>query len=873
MDKDNDRDFFSRDFVVCDGDLADLLSATAPVITDLSREERAKILHAKEYLSKQTPILRGYKTLYFKMITTGGVSPKIQDRISGLKRNATPQDILRTCQSLQAHMLKYIKFLEEKATKLTRYRQFQDAINLRKNILDYMKPVMGDEHIETLGASLDLATAYIGNLDVANGIQIIQQVLQELQDRFKYLPENDEIKKMMAICHYYLAQYYYDQSNLSAAEQHNNESSELRESYGAIEEEMDRVRLLRGRLALARKDTTLAYREVKACYDFRKKMQGELSGDLFPVLETLEKIEHRVGNIRGEIQCLEDLLVIARSLNIDRLEIILIQVRMIHVMRGYTPTKEYLQVMDEVQGELSKIEIQGENFKLARVYIELAELRLDSPPSQEYSHVEKAEFYSVTMIKFLAVAEAHLQPLDGQLNVQGLLDNLAALKERCQELIDFHNDPDTAKMVSNVSGNPLHPDDVLAALPASVADAPGSGTAEELKALSEFSSEVDYSLVAAEDAYLTVEEFERLEEEGFINPFKLRVAQGGINPKFRDGKSLDETKRNLVKNPAYTKQIPPIEIGVYEDKVFSFDTRRLITHQKAKEENPSILIRYKKIFGDELDERVRRIFSPRPWNGAVTAERFGGKNSSSTPYINPALRPQLEGSVSQDFKSFPNDRKDADGNGFPLTKKKASKIHAFLVQKAKGGSVFSKNKLREAKQVLDKEGEVACWNFLIRVKQRETSQFQEFAGFAADSPPMPVAKPRVSQSSVSIFAHEQLASLKSLLDAAKKREALTDKETVRITFDTQDIAEDFQKRLQTAVQSGAAAASELQYRIEVLTIFDDSEAGASAASAAAAVKKAYSVTISKAEYNAIVGGSSDYDALCESSSVLQQYRS
>ncbi|EGC36873.1 expressed protein [Dictyostelium purpureum] len=178
-------------------------------------------------------------------------------------------------------------------------------------------------------------------------------------------------------------------------------------------------------------------------------------------------------------------------------------------------------------------------------------------------------------------------------------------------------------------------------------------------------------------------------------------------------------KELLVNSPNYTNEIPRVEIGICRDKVYSFDTRRLLAHTLAKEQNPGVFIRYKKISGEHLQKRIDKIFSPRPWNGIVTAMRYGGKNSESQPYINPPLRPQLENSVGKGFKYFPNVRNgaDTDPNGFPIVKKKAEKIYSFLQEKDKNGSETAKKILEETKNTLKSKGPEAARNYLIAQKE------------------------------------------------------------------------------------------------------------------------------------------------------------
>lgn len=238
-----------------------------------------------------------------------------------------------------------------------------------------------------------------------------------------------------------------------------------------------------------------------------------------------------------------------------------------------------------------------------------------------------------------------------------------------------------------------------------------------LGALSTFSSEVDYTQIPVADRVLTVQDFDQLPESGTLNPYRLRLAQGGINSTFRDNRPLSTLVDALVGNPNYREDVPEIEIGIYQGKVWSFDTRRAVCFMMAREQNPLVTIRYTKIDGDYLEERIRRIFSARPWNGHVTAIRYGGKGSPSTPYIPPPLRPQLQESVDKSFKPYPNARvaDSDDPNGFPVNKKQAQKIFDFLKQGARSSS-YKRLVLKSAKKIKDTKGEEAMFQFLIDKK-------------------------------------------------------------------------------------------------------------------------------------------------------------
>jgi len=245
--------------------------------------------------------------------------------------------------------------------------------------------------------------------------------------------------------------------------------------------------------------------------------------------------------------------------------------------------------------------------------------------------------------------------------------------------------------------------------------------------LSEYSSELNYDQIPPLDRPLTLAQFQALPVKGSLNPYVLRLAQGGINSQFRDGKSLETLIEALVLDPGYAKGIPPVEIGIYDGKVWSFDTRRLVVFMKARERNPNVTIPYQKIDGDHLTDRIQRIFSPRPWNGFVAAVRRGGKGSESEPYTNPAVRAQLEAAVEKSFKSYPSDREGADQNGFPIQEKAAQKIWKFLNQK-KQDSTYARLLVKLTNQTLAKEGKSAAYKFLIDKKAEITAKFKLHTG-------------------------------------------------------------------------------------------------------------------------------------------------
>lgn len=174
-----------------------------------------------------------------------------------------------------------------------------------------------------------------------------------------------------------------------------------------------------------------------------------------------------------------------------------------------------------------------------------------------------------------------------------------------------------------------------------------------------FDDHVIHAHVAAQDRILTPLDFEALPPEGTINPFRLRTAQGGIELTFSDKVSkVHDLVRDLIADPAYASNLPPVSIGCHADRVWSFDTRRVVACQMARAKNPAVEVRYKKISPEYLEERIATIFTPRPWMGIVTAVRDVGKKGGSEPWVNPAYEAQLGDMPWErdDFEGFPWDR-------------------------------------------------------------------------------------------------------------------------------------------------------------------------------------------------------------------------
>lgn len=524
---------------------------------------------------------------------------------------------------------------------------------------------------------------------------------------------------------------------LSEAEEYASQSEALRISYNASEKEMDKIRFFRAKIFIKRKDYDRAFDVLQECYKFRRQ-QGELSPDLIPVLIELTNLIEAASNEEGFditakdaslTRFLSHLHNIQVHSQCNEREIISTQLKILSAMSLHTSDEEYWSLMKRIEIQLNSIPIANESIDVGLNYYQLAYVRMHAALPSDWSNVRKREYHYNTL-KIINKATIHLKS-ENHYHDDDVLNNIENLKQLCVNSLSFFEKPDATR----ICGEPLHPEDEaeMAALDDDELNEDTnkeSSTERELRILSEFSSEVNHALVDNEDRLLTVEDFEIFPETGTINPYRLRLAQGGINPTFREksgqstGRSLDEMKGALINDPGYRDQIPPVEIGVYKGKVYSFDTRRVIVHQQAREENPNVQVRYKKISGPYLQERVDAIYSPRPWNGIVTALRFGGKNSESEAYINPVFRDQLQGKVNRDFKPYPSARVENrdDSNGFPVEKKKAEKICSFFNERAKKGSTASNEIISEAKKIKNSQGMDMMVNFFTNKKSELLSQ-------------------------------------------------------------------------------------------------------------------------------------------------------
>lgn len=716
----------TKEYVFPNGALHEMMSVDVMPQTVLNSKEEANNLEAQREIEYHLKEINNYKTIYrsmFNGIYYGGniqVHVTISTASKPWPHLATRQEILEIINSHKSKALEYIHYLSYNAKKLYNARQFSRAEREIKIILDYTQQLYGLKHLETLKIQLNYGVAQCVDQNAEAGVLLIEQTLQAFKEKLRDKPDSLDVKRHMAIGYYHLAQHYLEINNFELASDYIAQSEQLRREYGASKAELDKMTFFRGKMAYERGNSAEALKLLTECHHFRRE-SNPLAPDLIPVIEPLVNLTEKKF---AKLELLRELFNIQTSIHAEEIEVITIQLHMLNVMENYVPEHEYWAFMEEVQNKLSRIPIK-ESFNVGICYLSLAETQLRTLLPQDWSRTRKRNYYSTILSGYLAKAESLLRASKhrGANHFAKVEIRIEKQKEHCQLSINFFDDPAWTPFINQ----PRHPEDE--AIVQSVAEeylVIGSDTAKALKSLSDYSSEVNYSTIE-EEGLLTEEDFAKLPQTGTINPFRLRVAQGGINSEFRDGRSLEAMRHQLINNLNDIKDIPPIEIGIYDGKVYSFDTRRLIVHQQAREENSNVEVKYRKISGDALQGRVERIFSARPWNGLVTAVRRGGKNSESEPYINPLFREQLEKTVNEVFKRYPNEReaKFHDPNGFPFTRKEAQKIHAFFVKRKKEGSESAKSILKQANKIKYSEGPRAYCLFLVNEKIKQLSAYDD----------------------------------------------------------------------------------------------------------------------------------------------------
>ena len=186
---------------------------------------------------------------------------------------------------------------------------------------------------------------------------------------------------------------------------------------------------------------------------------------------------------------------------------------------------------------------------------------------------------------------------------------------------------------------------------------------------------------------LTPEEFKTLPNEGDIDPTLLRWAQPSCSSTFSNSnRKVSKLTENLIKDPSLSsKPLDKVHIGVHENRVYCFNTRRLVAYMNAwkhfehtGKENP-VKIPYQKASETELKRYVKIIFEQKPGNGIMIAFRYGKKNSESTLIINPRFEDHMRDCITGLHEPYPQNRNNShDPNGFQIKKGKINKAFEHL---------------------------------------------------------------------------------------------------------------------------------------------------------------------------------------------------
>lgn len=705
-------------FILSPGDLTHWINAKPKLILALTAEDEKNIIEAKKQLDiLETEIKQGHELYKAKAqpFPQRGIRRQttvtLQDQ-AGKLRSATLPELKSRYEERENKALEYITFLRHKFAKLTAMRDGKRALSELCWLEKYANKNFGLHHTETLQINLALLLAQFADANydskACNEAAVkLEALVKQFEKKLTPNSQDKDIKQAIAMACYTLAQYYYSKGKAFKAtvEKNIRRSEQLRKEYGASAIELDRIDYFNATIAYNNGELTKALPILQKCYKVRESID-RFNPNLIPVINILIPIADHLQDLLVKTKLLQKLLQIQKKHQISPLQIIATELKLIKCLEYKISKRECNSLIKSLEAKLNKIPITKENHAAGVAIMNLAEIKLRFA-SQKWSNTRAHDYY-LSGLKLLMLAEGHLKT---SLN-QAALPKFVALKEKYQLAVKWFENPAN---VPSFIGQKMHPEDKAAIeAEAKAHQEKGSdSTSQRLKTLSTFSSEVDHTKISAENKILTIEDFEKLPAEGFINPYRLRAAQGGINPKFRDGKPVTQTRDALIADPDFYKNMPPVEIGIYKGKVFSFDTRRLMAHQQARESKPQIQIKYKKIDGEYLKGRIAAIYSPRAWNGLVTALRRDGKNSESTAYVNPGVRDQLADKVTKDFKPYPSNRVGADENGFPVASKKAKKIHAFLQTR---NSVRTQQILKQGNRIFRESGKEAAISFFAGVK-------------------------------------------------------------------------------------------------------------------------------------------------------------
>lgn len=691
----NISDFSCREGTfVYHNDIPRILSQSSKPILTFDTEKQESLKSQLMWFDEQTPNLKVAKQ-EFQAVLRSNNSPALKKIASVIYQKNLDM------------FADHLHDLNESASWLFRNGHIDKANAVFEKALAWAHEFIPAREI-TATLSSNLGSLLIETDEHERGAELLQASI--IKDR-----GGDGKIERLCVSTYRLATYRMNQNRVEEAQALLYESKTLRATlFSADSVEMERIKMMEASILSRSGHFDEAEALLKGVFERRKGLD-RFGLDLIPVLEQLiiiaEEKKHEADECSYRIH-LKD--IYQRHFGEADLRTILANFKLMNSFQYHAPQEDLDVYLFKAEEWMSQFPVNRESSLVGLCYAELAYATYnrqffsqEMPLDQKKELISKAWIYSLKACRHLQATKT----LD--------LRSLGLIKKFEKDCLDTSQFLENVSHFSNEPGlmGPVfyHQDEEKVEQDPLQLD---SQTKNELAVLSEFSSEIDYTKIQDQDRPLTVEDFHDLPSKGRINPYRLRVAQGGITKTFANGMTITEMRDRLSADPSYAREIPPVEVGIHHGKIYSFDTRRLIAHMMAKRDNEEVFIRYTKIEGKYLEERIKTIFCPRPWNGYVTAIRHGGKGSESEPFICPPLEIQLTEAVEKGFRRFPKDRKNADLNGFLPKLAAAKKIRNFLISKLRlsSPSQLAKEIFEESEQIRKSDG-VAANQFLIEKRQ------------------------------------------------------------------------------------------------------------------------------------------------------------
>lgn len=471
-------------------------------------------------------------------------------------------------------MADHLHDLNESASWLFRRRLIEESRSVFEKAWALAKEFM-PVHKLTVTLSSNLGSLLIETDEHERGALLLEAAI--LKDR-----GSEDMAERLSVSTYRLTGYRMNQNRMDDAQILLQESKAIRETlFSADSVEMERIKLMEASILSRKGHLDEAKRLFVEIFENRKAVDP-FGLDLIPVLEHLiniaEEKKHEYDECSSRIHMKE---IYRRHFGEVDIRTILASLRVMNSFQYHAPQGDLDLYLFKAEDWMSQFPVTRESSQVGLCYAELAYATYGRQFfTQEMSLDQKKELISKALVYSLK-ASRHLQAsksLD--------LRSLGRLKEFETHCLD------TSRFLENISHFSTEPgklgpifydqtEEKTDLVPAQSEHR----TEKDLAVLSEFSSELDYTKIPAQDMPLTVEDFHKLPAQGVINPYRLRVAQGGISMTFSDGRSIIELRERLSADPAYTYNISPVEIGIHNKKIYSFDTRRLIVHMMAKKDN------------------------------------------------------------------------------------------------------------------------------------------------------------------------------------------------------------------------------------------------------------------------------------------------